>query len=621
MDMKTLNPAGAPWKEAPLALLAPDIERIDLAGGGFVLRSRTQPRPHARCIGDWLEHWAQATPATLFLAEREPGGEHWRRLAYGEVRRRIGNIAQALLNMGLSGAAPVAILSDNSVDAALLQLAAMHVGIPVAVLSSAYTRATSDHGKLHGLLRLLEPGLMYAADGAVYGAAMQAAGLGCPLVFSANADGAGLDFALLQAVRETPAVASAFARLTPDTHAKYLLTSGSTGAPKAVINTHRMLCANQEAIAQVWPFLEEKPPVLLDWLPWSHTFGANHNFNMILRNGGTLYIDEGRPVPGMIEKTVHNLRSVQPTLYMNVPKGYDAMLPILERDAGLAAHLFANLDAMFFAAAALPRQTSERLKALAGKLGARPMLFTSAWGATETSPLVTNVHFQTSHSANIGVPVPGMELKFVPNGDKLEMRVRGPSVFPGYRGAPDTTAKAFDADGFYLIGDAGRLVDPTDPNAGVLFDGRVSEDFKLTSGTWVSVGTLRIAAVGALSPLVQDAVVAGHGRDELGLLLFPSPAMRELAGDLDGDMPGERLADHPDVRDHIARGLAAMNLGKGSASSAVRAAILSAAPDLGRGETTDKGYINQRAVLELRAHEVERLYGDGPSVIRPACAD
>ncbi|MYM26251.1 AMP-binding protein [Duganella sp. FT135W] len=603
-----------------LALALPDIERVDLGSGSFVLRSRTQLRPHVRCVGDWLERWAHDTPDTVFLAERDASGEAWRRLTYWEVLQSVGGIAQALLNMGLSSAAPVVILSDNSVDAALLKLAAMHVGIPVAILSSAYTRSTKDHSKLFGLLRLLGPGLMYASDGTIYGNAMRAAEIRCPLVFSANADGMGMDFGRLQSVQETAEVANAFARVTPDTHAKYLLTSGSTGAPKAVINTHRMLCANQEAIAQVWPFIEEKPPVLLDWLPWSHTFGANHNFNMILRNGGTLYIDDGRPVPGMIEKSVRNLMSVKPTLYMNVPKGFDAMLPMLEQDVELAAHLFSNLDAIFFAAAALPKQTSERLKALANKLCVRPMFFTSAWGATETSPLVTSVHFQTDHSANIGLPVPGMELKFVPNGDKLEMRVRGTGVFPGYRGAPDLTTKAFDAEGYYLIGDAGRLVDPDDPNAGVLFDGRVSEDFKLTTGTWVSVGTLRVAAVGALSPLVQDAVVTGHGRDELGLLLFPSPAMRRLAGDQDGNMPGELLAGHPAVREHIAQGLATMNQGKGSASSAMRAAILSEQPDLGRGETTDKGYINQRAVLELRAHEVERLYGDGPSVIRPAHA-
>ena len=614
MEMTFVKPTLVPGQ----GLAVPDIERIDLADGSFVLRSRTRPRPPTRCVGDWLEHWARATPDAPFLAERAADGVNWRKLTYAEVRRRAGAVAQALLDMGLGAAAPVAILSDNSVDAALLQLAAMHVGIPVAVVSSAYTCATTDHRKLHGLLRLLNPGLMYAADGGRFGPAMASSGIACPLVFSSEVPAGALKFDSLQAVAETPAVFDAFTRITPGTHAKYLLTSGSTGAPKAVVNTHAMLCTNQEAIAQVWPFLEQAPPVLLDWLPWSHTFGANHNFNMILRNGGTLYIDEGRPVPGGIAKTVRNLRDVQPTLFFNVPKGYDALLPILEEDDELARHLFANLDAMFFAAAALPQQLADRLAALAARHRRAPLLFTSAWGSTETSPLVTSVHFITSRAGNLGVPVPGVELKFVPNGDKLEMRVRGPSVFREYRGAPDLTAKAFDADGFYLIGDAGRLADPADPNAGVVFDGRVSEDFKLTSGTWVSVGTVRVAAVGALSPLAQDIVVCGHDRDELGLMIFPSAALRKLAGDTASDLDGEALAAHPEVRARVAAGLAALNAGKGSASRATRAVVLSSAPELAHGESTDKGYVNQRVVLDRRAHEVARLFSDDPSVIFPA---
>lgn len=613
MNMRTTTPSIRPGK----GLALPDIECIDLGGGSFVLRSRTEPRAPARCVGDWLEHWARATPDALFLAERDPS-DQWRRLSYAEVRQAVGRLGQSLLELGLGAHAPLVILSENSIDAALLTLAAMHVGVPAATLSTAYTRATQDHTKLHAMLRTLAPGLMYAGSGDIYAPAMARAGLSCPQVFSAQVPAGALAFSALCGGIETPAVQRAFAAITPDTHAKYLLTSGSTGAAKVVVNTHRMLCANQEAIAQVWPFLEQRPPVLLDWLPWSHTFGANHNFNLVLRNGGALYIDEGRPVPGLMDKSVRNLREVHPTLYLNVPKGYEALVAALEQDDELAARLLNGLDAMFFAAAALPAPTAARLARLAARHRDEPMFFTSAWGATETAPLCTSVHFVTEHGGNLGVPVPGVELKFVPNGEKLEMRVRGPSVFMQYRGAPELTAKAFDADGFYLIGDAGKLADPANPNAGVLFDGRVTEDFKLTSGTWVSVGTLRVDAVGALAPYAQDVVVAGHGLDEVGLLIFPTPALRELAGDGAGQMTGTQLGERPAVRAAIGAALSRLNAGKGSASRAERAVVLSSGPDLGRGESTDKGYTNQRAVLELRAEDVARLYGAGPSVIVPA---
>jgi feruloyl-CoA synthase len=599
-------------------LAIPDIEREDLPEGAFVLRSRTPLRPYARCIGEWLEHWAEATPAALFLAERQAGSGDWKRMTYAQVRRQVGAVGQALLDMGMTPEHPVAVLSENGIDSAVLMLAAMHVGLPVAVVSAAYTRSTRDHTKLHKMLRLLAPGLLYAADGAHYGEAMRTAALRCPHVFSANVPDGAIAFETLLRTPETSAVAQAFERIRPETHAKYLLTSGSTGTPKAVVNTHRMLCANQEAIAQVWPFVDRAAPVVLDWLPWSHTFGANHNFNMILRNGGALYIDEGRPTPALLEKSLRNLREIPVNVYFNIPMGFEALVPVLEQDEAFARHFFGSVDAIFFAAAALPATVMQRMKAAAARHRSRPLFFTSAWGSTETSPLVTSVHFPTDLCANLGVPVPGAELKFVPNGSKLEMRVRGPSVFTEYRGAPDLTAKAFDEDGFYLIGDAGKLADPADPNAGVLFDGRVAEDFKLNTGTWVSVGTLRVRAVGALTPLVLDVVVCGHDRDEIGLLLFPTPALRKLAEDHAGTMTGEQMAAHPEVRRRIAEALAVINTGQGSAGCAKRAVILSAPPDLGLGESTDKGYINQRAVLELRRHEVQRLFSGDASVIRPA---
>ncbi|HEB3531126.1 TPA: feruloyl-CoA synthase [Burkholderia cenocepacia] len=613
-----LDGLGRNQASAGLALATPDIERIDAPDGSFILRSRMPSRPHARCIGSWLEYWSRTTPGQVFLAERTDDGAGWRRLTYAQVRAEVGAIAQGLLDIGPASGRPIVVLSDNSIDAALVALAAMHIGLPVSFISAAYSRAAHDFSKLNAFLDVLDPGLMYADDGEVYGKAMQASGRQCPLVYSRNVPDGGIDLGWLRKTRETAAIMEAHARVTPDTHAKYLLTSGSTGIPKAVINTQGMLCANQEAIAQVWPFVDSAAPLVVDWLPWSHTFGGNHNFNMILRNGGSLYIDDGRPVPGSIEKSVRNLIELSPTLYFNVPRGFDMLLPHLEQNETFARHFFKNMRAIFFAGAALPKPLWDRLKSAAERHRDALPLFSSAWGSTETSPVITSLHFHYPEPGNLGVPVPGAEIKFVPNGDKFEMRVRGQHVFRGYLHAQELTDKAFDEEGFYLIGDAGRLANPADPNAGVLFDGRISEDFKLTTGSWVSVGTLRLRAVGALMPYAQDVVVAGHDRDEIGLLVFPSPALHTLAGDDARAMTGEQLAANAEVRRRIATALSSLNEGHGSAGRVARAIIIGCPPNQERGEITDKGYINQRRVLTLRAHEVERLFGGGASVIFPA---
>ncbi|HYF42208.1 MAG TPA: feruloyl-CoA synthase, partial [Ramlibacter sp.] len=516
----------------PGSLAPRQVAREDLPGGGFVLRHPQPLQAYARCIGDWLEHWARATPDALFLAERDAQGG-WRRLTYGEVRDAVGRIAQGVLDADLPAGKPVVILSDNSVDAALLGLATMHLGRVVCTVSSAYCRLTQQYGKVCGILDTLDPALVYASDAAVYGPALAAWKGRAAVVFSSNAaqfPGART-WASLQEARETPAVMQAFAAIRPETEAKYLLTSGSTGTPKVVINTHRMLCANQQQIAQVWPFLERHPLVLLDWLPWSHTFGANHNFNMVLSHGGSLYVDEGRPAPGLVEKTVRNLREVKPNFYFNVPRGFDMLLPFLEQDEAAARDVFERLEGVFYAGAALPQSLWQRLEAVARKVRERPVWFTSAWGATETSPAATEVHWPIERAGCIGLPLPGVELKFIPNGGKLEMRVRGPNVFPGYRNEPGLSAKAFDEEGYYLIGDAGRLVDEAEPSLGVAFDGRVAEDFKLTSGTWVSVGTLRLKVVTAMAPHVADVVITGHDREEIGLLVFPTPQAKALPAD------------------------------------------------------------------------------------------
>ncbi|HET7525178.1 MAG TPA: AMP-binding protein, partial [Burkholderiaceae bacterium] len=495
--MTTIRPFGDAASLAP-----PRIVRQDLGGGAFVLRHPEPLQPHARCIGEWLEHWSHTTPDALFLAERDARGG-WRRLTYADSRVQVGRIAQSLLDLGLPADKPVVVLSDNSVDHALLALATMHLGRAICSVSSAYCRLTKDYGKVKGILDTLDPALVFASDPAVYGPAVRAWDGKAPVVFGKDADAipGALPFAQLLRPTESTAVHAAFAAIAPDTHAKYLLTSGSTGSPKVVINTHRMLTANQQMIAQVWPFLNHHRLVLLEWLPWSHTFGANHNFHMVLAHGGSLHVDEGRPAPGLIEKTVANLRDVKPNFYFNVPRGFDMLLPYLENDEATARDVFERLEGVFYAGAALPQSLWERLEGVARRVRSRPLWFTSAWGATETSPSITCVHWPIERAGCIGAPMPGIELKFVPNAGKLEMRVRGPTVFPGYRNAPELTAKAFDGDGYYLIGDAGRLVDDARPELGVAFDGRVAEDFKLMSGTWVSVGTLRLRAISALNPL------------------------------------------------------------------------------------------------------------------------
>jgi feruloyl-CoA synthase len=588
----------------------PRTLRIDFDDGSFALRSPVALKPYARCIGEWLEHWARETPDALALAERDETGEGWRKLDYAALRRTVGAVAQALLDLGVPKDRPVVILSDNAIDHAVLMLATMHIGRAACSLSSAYSRMAKDPTRLHGLLRALEPALIYASDAKVYGPALAGCGVDAPVVFSRNADlhPGAMPFAQLTQARETPAVMQAFADIIPDDHAKYLLTSGSTGRPKVVINTHRMLCANQQMMAQTWRFLTTEKPVLVDWLPWSHTFGGNHNFNMVLCHGGALYIDEGRPAPGLVEKTVRNLREVRPTMLINVPRGYDMLLPFLEADEALAEDVMSRLRLAFYAAAALAPSTWQRLEAVALRARpAQPLWLTTSWGATETSPAITSAHWRLDGAGCIGAPLPGMELKFIPNGGKLEMRVKGVTVFPGYRRAPRETAEAFDEEGYYRLGDAGYLADAARPECGVIFNGRVAEDFKLTSGTWVSVGTLRVELVSRLAPLAQDIVITGHDRDEIGMLVFASAQ--------GAARPREEL--HGALQ-RVMRELRAS--GAGSSQCPARALVLGTPPDIDAGEITDKGYINQRAVLLCRAEEVERLHGnaDDPEVIRAA---
>ena len=599
-----------PFASLDFAPAAVDVERRE--GGVQVLRSPQTLQPYARCLGEHLERWAGEAPERIFLAER--AGEGWRRIAYGEALAQARAIGAALLARGLSAERPAMVLSDNAIDHALLMLGALHVGVPVAPISPAYSLMSKDYAKVKAIAGLLKPGLVYAADGAKFAGVLQAVDFGGAEIVLGSNPPAGLKATAFSDLRQAPGaeVDRAFAAVAPDTIAKFLFTSGSTGEPKGVINTQRMLCSNQQAIRQVWPFLAATPPVIVDWLPWNHTFGANHNFNMVLANGGTLYIDDGKPVPGLIEKTVANLREVSPTIYFNVPRGFDALIPFLERDAALRKSFFGKLQMIFYAAAALPQNLWEKLEVLSMQERGKRTVMVSAWGATETAPMVTTVHFEIDRAGVIGLPAPGTELKLVPNENKLELRVRGPNVTPGYWKRPDLTQAAFDAEGFYCIGDAGRFADPQEPARGIEFDGRIAEDFKLMSGVWVHVGALRVKALAALAPVAQDIVLAGHDREEIGFLVFANPAgCRSLCPDLPAEASAEQALADRRVVAHVRQAMARLKQeGGGSSTYAARALLMAEPPSIDANEITDKGYINQRAVLSRRAALVERLYAE-----------
>ena len=505
-------------------------------------------------------------------------------------------------------------------------LAAMHVGVPVSAISQAYSLVSKDFAKLKSNIEHITPGVIFVEHHARFAPALAAiAPLHDGVVVAGTAGGCGdgaLPFAALLERTDAAAVDAAYARVTGDTIAKFLFTSGSVGAPKAVINTQHMICSNQQAKAQIWPFLDSTPPVIVDWLPWSHTFGSNHNFNMVLRNGGTLYLDAGKPAPGAFETSLKNLRDVSPTVYLNVPRGFDMLVSALHEDESLRQAFFKNLQVIFYAAAALPQHLYEEINRLSMETLGVHVPLVSGWGSTETAPLCTDSHFAPERSGVIGIPIPGTELKLVPSADKMEVRVRGHNVMPGYWKLPELSQAAFDEEGFYRIGDAVEFVDPHRPQKGLLFDGRVGEDFKLVTGTWVHVGSLRMKGLDALVPMAQDIVVTGHDRDEIGFLIFPNvPELRKLSANLPADASVDELLHQPAVRAMVARGLARLKKeGGGSAGYAARAMVLVEPPSIDAGEITDKGYINQRLVLTRRADLVLRLHAEQPdhSVILPA---
>jgi feruloyl-CoA synthase len=573
-----------------------EIDLMQDASGVFRIKSSQALNPHAVCISDWLKKHAADSPSRIFLAERTGDGADWRQLTYGDALPRVLRIAQGLLNQGLSENHPLLILSENSIDHALIALAAMHAGIPVVPVSTAYSLLDTSFSKLRHIHKLVKPGMVFAADPIRYHSALNAIGMQSVVLED------------LQADENDYEVERAHAAVGPNNVAKILFTSGSTAYPKGVINTQRMLTANQQQSRQIWLFLTDRPPVVVDWLPWNHTFGGNYNFNMVLSSGGTMYIDGGRPMPKLIETTIRNLKEIAPTMYFNVPQGFDLLLPHLEQDEALRKNFFSRCEFVFYAAASLPQNLWDRLVRLAINERDGDMALVSAWGSTETAPLCTAVHYSIDRAGIVGLPVPGLEIKLVPNGGKLEARVRGPNVTPGYLGSVEETTAAFDEDGYYRMGDAMRFDDPSKPEAGLVFDGRVAEDFKLSTGTWVSAGSLRVQLIDMAAGLIQDAVITGHGENEVGALIFLNPILTAKLN------PTE-------VRRAVASALALQQAhgGTGSSTRITRALILAQPPRADIGEITDKGYINQRFVLQNRQVEVRQLYAASPDpeVIHP----
>ncbi len=588
-----------------------------LPGDAFLVRSEESLQPYPRVLTDRIRHWAQVSPGRVCVAGRGPDG-HWCRLTYAEVMLAVCAIGQALLDRKLSADRPVAIFSENDLEHFLLMLAGQHVGVLTCSLSPQYSLVSRDFIQLRHCLESLDPGLIFVCDGERYSRAIHSlvsreTEVVCTAAPLSNRD--STPFSQLAATPPTPAVEAAHNAIRPDDPAKILFTSGSTGVPKGVINTHRMLCSNQQMIAQVFCFLADEPPVLLDWLPWNHTFGGNHNLGIALYNGGTFYLDNGKPGPGLIAETIRNLREISPTVYFNVPKGYEELLPALHADHQLRQSFFRNLKLLFYAGAGLSQPVWNAYRELALETCGERILMVTGLGATESAPMAIQTTWDTDHAGVIGIPIPGVEAKLVPQRGKLEARVRGPNVTPGYWRQPELTRQAFDNDGFYSFGDAVRFVDPDDVDQGFLFDGRLSEDFKLATGTWVSVGPLRARILTHFAPFVRDVVIAGHDCDEPGMLIFADlHACSSLCPKRATEGASAAVLSEPAVREkflQLLESLAAQSTG--SSTRVTRAVLLAEPPSLDAGEVTDKGSLNQRAVLERRQAAVERLYAAEPA--------
>src|SRR5665213_55460 len=594
--------AARPFRDVKLGSREVVVER----GAGDVVYVRL-----AQALGEYparmtdkLDYWAEHTPDRTYIAKRDAGGE-WRRISYREARDMARRIGQALVNRGLSAERPIAIVSGNDLEHAMLALGAMYAGVPFSPLSPSYSLLVTDYAKLRHIFGLLTPGLVFAASGQQFASALNVVmPKDAELVVTRDPLRGATLFSDLLETSAGPGIEEAHARVTPDTVFKVLFTSGSVGKPKGVMNTHRMWCSNQEMVRTCWPFIAEEPPVILEWLPWNHTFAGNKDMGLILYNGGSLYLNDGKPVPGQFEETIRNLREVKPTIHLDVPVAFDALVPYLRKDREFAKQYFSHLKVMFYAAAGLSQQTWEDLENIALDVVGERLLMLSGLGSTETAPYAMWIGREAARAGEVGLPAPGITLKLAPVLGKLEARFKGPSVTPGYWRQPELTAAAFDEEGFYKMGDALRYIEEGNPARGFLFDGRVAEDFKLNTGTWVSTGPLRSAFLAHFVPYAKEVVIAGRDRGCVTAMVFPDGnACREF----DGAALRAKFAE-------LLTSFAAKSTGLSTRVAAIM--LLDTPPSIDAHELTDKGSISQRAVLENRADVVEELYTDSPRVIR-----
>ncbi len=607
--------ANAPLRDVPL--LPADLKIDRRPDGSIIARHASPLAPYPTKTTIWLDEWAAKAGDRVYMAQRDGAGP-WNTLTYAQMRSAARSVAAALLERSLSANRPIAFLSGNDLGQAVVSFAAQYIGVPFAPVSPAYSLMSEDFGKLRYVLAQLNPGLIYVSTGKPFAKALAAVvPADVEVVYAVDPPPGREKVTALSELMKTvvtPSVDAANAVVGPDTVVKFLFTSGSTGNPKGVINTQRMLTADMVMVASGMPFVEKTPPVLVDWLPWSHTFAGNHNINYVLRHGGTLYLDDGKPMPGLINQTVANLKEIAPTVYFNVPRGFEALMPFLKSDAVLRKNFFSRLQAMFYAGASLPQHIWEGLEQVAVEETGHRVRMITGLGSTETAPGCIASTNRCARSGMVGLPLPGVELKLVPNAGKLEARVRGANITPGYWRQPELTKAAFDEEGFYKLGDALKFVDEKDPSLGFLFDGRVAEDFKLTTGTWVSVGTMRVEIIHALAPLVRDAVITGHDRGYAGALLIPELEPCRAAAGLDASATPEQVFSSPVLAAAIVSKLkehAAHHAG--SSTRIGRAMLLTRPLSLDKGEITDKGSVNQRTVIANSQALVDALYAETPA--------